>query len=489
MEMTIRKLVTPLKGYDIKGDKSIKINGITDDSREVKRGYLFVAISGIKNDGHDYIDESIKKGAKAILYQKNIKKFISGVVYIKVKDSRKALALISSEWFGNPSHKLKIIGITGTDGKTTTASLISWILNSSGIKTGLISTLGAQIGNRNYDTGLHVTTPEPLDLHRFLSLMTRRGCKVAVLEVTSHAIQQERIYGIDFSINVLTNITNEHLDYHKSFDNYMTTKVRFLNSSDNIVINKKDRSYRKVLKRLDKDKIIFPYPQHNLNTKIIKSIKNRFQEEFNRLNAEAAVIAVRYLGVNYNNIVSSIKIFPNLRGRLENIKNNRSLSIFVDFAHTPNALKNVLTELRKDCKGRMVVVFGCAGERDVKKRPVMGETAGRYADFSIITAEDPRHEKVDDIIIEIENGIKKTKIKKIESIGSNDFHEGKSYYTVIPDRGKAIYTALNRIAKGGDTVVICGKGHEISMCYEGTEFPWSDHEAVNLALKGKMLNL
>lgn len=442
------------------------IRGITDDSRKVGTGFLFVAIKGLTVNGHKYIPQAIENGAKVIVGEEELK--LKNVKYIKVNDSRRELGILASRWYGNPSKKLKIIGVTGTDGKTTTSNLIYWILKKSGKKVGLISTVNAKIGNKEYDTGFHVTNPEPLLLQKLLTDMVKSDCKYVVLEVTSHGLGQERIAGIDFDISVLTNITHEHLDYHKTMLNYMNAKAKLFNHSKISVLNKEDKSYSK-FRRLIRSKIV-TYDKSIVNKKICEAIRKRFKEDYNLSNSLAAISVVRRLGIKDKDIIAAIESFPGIVGRLEKIENKRGIEIYVDFAHTPNALEKMLTNLKKNMpkNKKLIAVFGCAGERDVQKRPMMAEVATIIADTSVFTAEDPRSENIEHILDQMEKGVK-----------------SKNNYFRIADRGKAISFAIQKLAEKGDTIVICGKGHERSMAYNGVEYPWSDQEAVKLAFKGK----
>lgn len=416
----------------------LQVAGITDDSRKVKKDYLFIAVRGIKQDGHSYIDEAIKKGAKAIMGEEDAKslKIPSNVTYRQIADSKSALGEMAALWFGNPSQKLKVIGVTGTDGKTTTASLIYHILKNSGKKVGLISTVSAVIGDRQYDTGFHVTNPDAIALQGFLAKMVKEGCEYAVLEVTSHGIAQKRIAGIKFDIAVLTNITHEHLDYHKSFSEYKKTKLSFVVAA--------------------REKVLSPQ----------KTSIDIFEAEFNNLNAQTAVNVVKLLGIDEKRAISSLQSFKLPKGRLEKIEIGRDFEVYIDFAHTPNALENVLSHLKSKTKGRLIAVFGAAGERDASKRPLMGRAASEFADVVILTAEDPRSEAVEEINRQIKSGMNKA--DKVFS---------------VPDRQEAINFAFQS-ARKGDTIGVFGKGHESSMNLDGkTEIPWSDHKAVQKALK------
>lgn len=416
-------------------EKNIKIQdvfikGVSDDSRKIKNGYLFVAVKGLTHDGHDFIGEAVKNGAKAVVGEKSVD--AKGFVYIKVKDSRDALGEIASNWFGNPSKKLKIIGITGTKGKTTTAYLVFHLLSKYGKKAGLVSSIKAKIGENEVDTGFHITSPDVLSLHKFLKEMVDAGCEYAVLEVSSHGIVQKRMAGIEFEVGVLTNIAPEHLDYHKTLKEYKKTKMSFIGSAKKKVVSRK-------------------------NTKI-----NILPGKYNNLNAQLAVDTVKIFGIDEKKAVDALQSFELPEGRMEEIKNDRGFRFFVDFAHTPDSLKAALKYLSGITKGRLISVFGAAGERDRQKRPKMGKAAADYSDIIILTAEDPRSEKVEDIMAQIKSGMPKFPGSVFE----------------IRDRGKAIEKAL-KSARIGDTVVLLGKGHEKSMNLDGIhEVPWSDQKIV-----------
>ncbi len=403
----------------------LKISGISADSRTVKKGEIYVAIKGLTHDGHNYIPDIVKKGIKVIVGEKDLK-LPANITYLQVKDSKQALGELASEFYGHPSKKLTVIGVTGTKGKTTTCHLIHHLLTAQGKKAGLISSITSP--------GFHVTTPDPVSLHQSLKEMVEAGCKYAVIEVSSHGIDQKRIAGVKFSVGILTNIAPEHLDYHKTLVKYRRTKLSFLKSAKIRIIAQKE-------------------------TKL-----NILPGKFNNLNAQAAVDTVAALGFAKNKVVGALQSFKLPEGRLEKIENNRGFEVYIDFAHTPDSLKNVLTYLRGITKGRLIAVFGCAGERDRSKRFVMGKISASIADVSVITAEDPRSEKVFDILGQMKGYAKN--------------------FVVIPERGEAIAYALS-VAERGDLVVITGKGHEKSMAYGGYEHPWSDQETVRNYLDKK----
>lgn len=415
-----------------------KINdysGITADSRLVKKDFIFVAIKGRTSDGHNHIPEAIKNGAKIVVGEKSPSDII-------VDDSREALGTLASAFYGNPSGKLKVIGVTGTKGKTTTCYLIHHILTTLGKKAGLITSIVAKIGNLEVDTGFHVTNPDAVSLQKLLADMVEEKMEYAVIEVSSHGIDQKRIVGTKFDVGVLTNIAPEHLDYHKTFAEYKKVKMSFIRSCKYQVIAPKETSLS-----------ILP-------------------GKFNNLDIEGSLGAVEKFGVSRESAISALKSFKLPEGRLEEIKNDLGVKIIIDFAHTPDSLEAVLTHLKAQTKGRLITVFGCAGERDTRKRFQMGKISEKLADFSVFTAEDTRTENIHDILRRIGQGAK--------SVGGV---EGKTYIK-IPERGEAIAYALSKAQKG-DTVALLGKGHEKSMAYDGYEHPWSEKEIVQDIVNSK----
>ena len=441
------------------GQLNTEIYGIFDDSRKVVKGGLFVAIKGASFDGHEFINSAIKNGAVAIVTRKKLE-LDKGISLIVVKDPRKSFACLAASWHGFPSQKLKIIGVTGTKGKTTTVHLIYHIMKSCGFKIGMVSTIRAEINNRVFDTGSHVTNPETLTLNKLLSEMVISGCKYAVLEVSSHGIDQERIAGIQFEVTVLTNIYPEHLDYHKNFKNYKQVKMKFIKSGRHRVISPK-RTY------LDE-----------------------LPGEFNNINLEASIKAVSYFGISKNKALATLSTFKLPEGRLEELVEGQPFRVVVDFAHTPDSLEKALKYLRKETLGRLISVFGCAGERDRFKRPIMGGISAMLADISIITSEDPRSENINDIVDSISDGalncnaIEFTLQNYKSALQDSDTKYGNSMFIRIPDRKKAIEFAITKVAQKDDTVVFFGKGHEKTMNLDGMhETPWSDTEVVREYIK------
>jgi UDP-N-acetylmuramoyl-L-alanyl-D-glutamate--2,6-diaminopimelate ligase len=376
------------------------------------------------------------------------------------------LAVMAVVRYGYPAKKLNVIGVTGTDGKTTTATLIYHCLKTAGYKVALISSVAAYIGAETLDTGFHVTTPDPRLLQKLIQRLVREGCTHLVLEVTSHGLDQYRLFGTNIRYAVITNVTHEHLDYHKTYSRYLKTKAKILNHAFLAVLNADDASFSLLTPYLKPKTRLLTYSLSKMGV-WSADISNRFHESFNQANALAAVTLVSALKVNHSFIYQALKTFPGVTGRLETIPNVRQLRLIVDFAHTPNALEKALTALRLSASGNLITVYGAAGERDVTKRPLMGEIGSRIADEVVLTAEDPRTERVADIIHQIKSGVK---------VNHGHVH-------AIIDRQQAINFAVNQLAASGDTVAVFGKGHERSINLDGKhELAWSDQAAIIKAL-------
>jgi UDP-N-acetylmuramoyl-L-alanyl-D-glutamate--2,6-diaminopimelate ligase len=425
-----------------------------------------------------------------------------------------------------PANKMTLIGVTGTDGKTTTCNLIYHMLKSSGIKVGMISTISAKIfdgkAEKNFDTGFHVTSPDSMDVQSYLKKMIDSNCTHAILECTSHALIQNRYAGINFDIGVVTNITHEHLDYHKTYDKYVLAKGLLFRRDANPLL-KQAKAPIAVLNQDDKSwELLIPYTQnwervgygtddfstfHILNesyspegsTFILQKENNsgnpveqytvnaKLLGLYNIYNITAALTTVSYLGVSIQSAINSLESFGTLLGRFERFSTTEHGTIVVDFAHTPNALHQLLSLGRQICKGKIIVVFGCASERDETKRPLMGEIAAKFADVTVLTSEDPRNESVELINAMIAQGsknvgaeefiLKPTDKVDITALRSS-LYEHLPIYLSLHDRRDAIEFAI-RLAEPGDMVFVCGKGHERSMNFGKGEEPWSDQDVVN----------
>lgn len=377
-------------------------------------------------------------------------------------------AVIAIIWYGFPADSMIIIGVTGTDGKTTTANIIYTVLKNAGYKAAVISSIGAMINDKKYDTGFHVTTPDVFALQAYLKSAKHAGAKYIVLEVTSHALDQGRVFAVPFTIGVLTNITHEHLDYHRTYDRYARTKAKLLKTAKIAVINRNDSSFIYMSSILRNKKII-TYgldKKSDINPNIFP-FKTNLKGNYNLYNSLAAIAACRALSVPDKVIRTGVEAFKTLEGRFDIVYKN-SFSVIIDFAHTPNALGELLSTVRiLHPDKRLIHVFGSAGARDNSKRPLMGKKSALFSDIVILTAEDPRKESIESIMDAIEKGI------------PNNF---RKHVKKIADRQIAIDEAIH-MAKKGDIILITGKGHERSMNYGNGEIPWSDYDAVERALK------
>ncbi len=382
------------------------------------------------------------------------------------------VSIAANVFYNFPSKKIKVIGVTGTDGKTTTTNMIYQILSDAGIKVSMVSTINAVIAGKSYATGFHVTSPHSFDIQEYVKKAVKNQDEYIVLEVTSHSLDQYRFWGIKFDMAVITNITHEHLDYHKTWENYFNTKAKLIANSKIAIINK-DESHFDRLKKLSAGKVIsFGFNKDSdFNPKNF-SLNLKIPGDFNILNGLAAAAVAENCGVSKNSIQKSLTAFTLPKGRLEKIDNKKGINIYVDFAHTPNGLESAIVALKKaHPKGRMITITGAEGYRDQAKRPLMGEIGASLSDYLVITAVDPRG-LIDKINQDILTGV--TKAGGV--IGKDVFLEN--------DRAKAIDYAIRNLAKKGDIVGIFGKGHELTMNIDGiTEGSWSDYEAIEQALK------
>ncbi|MGB9911175.1 MAG: Mur ligase family protein [Microgenomates group bacterium] len=393
-------------------------------------------------------------------------------------------AILANLIYRFPSKKLIMIGVTGTDGKTTTVHLIGHLLKKNGFKVGIISTLSSP--------GLHTTTPDPFVLQKILRQMVNKGKRYVVLECSSHGLDQYRLWGIKFQIGVVTNVTHDHLDYHKSWENYAQAKGKLLENSQIVVLNKDDYSYEYFFKNPKiKRKKIITYAIKNEADFTPKNFpfKTKLPGEYNQYNCLAGIAVAVNLGIKPGKIKKALISFKGVKGRMEEIKMGQKFKVFVDFAKTASGLENALKTLKPLVnQGRLIAVFGSAGLRDIAKRKMMGEVAGRLANIAILTAEDPRTEDVNKIINQIaegclEGGMEEKKEEEIKQ--ENELKEEK-WFIRIPDRRKAIRFAIEKLAKNGDILVFCGKGHERSMCYGKKEYPWNEFLEVKKAIRRRL---
>lgn len=454
------------------------ITNITDDSSKIRRSGLFVCIKGSKCDGHSFAQKAVERGAVAVVCERDV-----GIKNsIIVPDSRKAYAEICSAFYGSAHKKLKMIGVTGTNGKTTTSYLIKKMLEASGFKTGLIGTVNVLIGKEKYPADL--TTPDPADLHRYLMLMNIAGCDACVMEVSSQALAQQRVHGIKFDCSVFTNLSAEHLDYHKTMQDYAEAKSKLFEMSKVSVINNDD-DYASLMKtgaagrvltyavkseadfRTDKIKLT----PDGVSYKLLHSGEESYISFeglgiFSVYNSLAAMAVSEAVGLNRERSIRAAARFEGISGRMEKISNSFGLNIIIDYAHTPDSLENAAKTLKTVYGGKLLTVFGCGGDRDKEKRPLMGKAACENSDFVFVTSDNPRTENPDEIINDIVRGI------------STD-----NYYK-ITDRKLAIKSALYS-AKNGDTVLIAGKGHEKYQITGTQKIYFNEREIIRKILEDK----
>ncbi len=493
------------------------VRHITDDSQAVRADTLFVAVPGMQQDGHRFIPQAIAAGAVAVVGSHPLARLTdqgwwiqTDVPFVQVTDSREALACLSAAFFGFPSRAQTVIGVTGTDGKTTTCSLLEAILSHSA-HVGVITSVGARIAGLEQDTGLHVTTPQAPLVQAFLAQMRTAGCDYAILESTSFGLDQKRVAAVDYDVAAVTNITHEHLDIHGSYEAYQEAKTllfRSLFRSDCkpgvpriAVLNRDDSSYQPLQAALAEEQtcndaiVVTPYaysvtdPAADVYARRIEylphatrfelvwrgsalPLETRLIGEFNVSNILCAAAIALGLGIPPAQIQQGVASLSAVLGRMQRMDGGQDFLAVVDFAHSPVSLERALETLRALVadNGRLIAIYGCAGLRDRGKRRLMGQVSGRLADFTIITAEDPRTEEVDAINREIAAGVQEC--------------APPERFAVVPDRAEAMRFGA-QMARAGDVLASFGKGHERSMCYGETERPWNEQEAMLSALRAR----
>ena len=506
--MRFSELLSMIPGVRGRTEADADVVSVVADSRQVTPGSIFVAISGLTRDGHDFIPQALAAGAAAVVGERALAEVSlpAGTPYALVENAAEAFGWLCAALLNFPSRKLTLIGVTGTDGKTTTTNLIYAILRAAGHNAGMISTVNAQIGSRSLDTGLHTTTPPADEIQAYLAEMVADGATHAVVEATSHGLAQHRLAGCDFDVAVVTNITHEHLDYHGTWEAYCEAKATLFrglypsyrkpDTPKISVLNADDAGSYAHLRQIPADwqvvygldgeeadvvavdiasapsglrfTVLSPWGQVPVSSPLVGA--------FNVSNLLAAATTGLALGIAPEQVAAGLASFNGVPGRMERMDEGQAFTAIVDFAHTPNALLRALETARGLIApgGRVIVVFGCAGLRDREKRRLMGEVAAAGADITLITAEDPRTEALDAIMAET--------ARALEAAGKV---EGRDFYRV-PDRGKALLHAVS-LARPGDLVMACGKGHEQSMCFGEIEYPWDDREALRRALHGDFL--
>ncbi len=469
--MLLKDILVYIKA-EIKGNTNIIVNDIAYDSRKVEKGTLFVAIKGFKSDGHDYIMEAVESGACAVVVENDVGELPIPVV--NVKNSREALALISKAYFKNPSSKLKLVGVTGTNGKTTTTYLIKSILEQCGKKTGLIGTNQNMIGDAVIST--ERTTPESYELQKLFSDMVKANVEYVIMEVSSHSLELNRVDGCEFDVGIFTNLTQDHLDFHITMENYLKAKTKLFKHCKIGVINVDDKNSGYILKngkskmrtfgiknkadtiardiRVSEKGVQFTIETPDGNERIHLRIPGLFTV----YNALGSISACMALGVDIKNIKAGLVSSKGVPGRVQLVAPNNDFTVLIDYAHTPDGLDNIIKTVKDFAKGRVVTLFGCGGDRDRTKRPIMGKIASELSDLCIITSDNPRTEEPLSIIDDILKGIN---------------NNTSCQYIVIENRLEAIKFAINKAEKD-DIIILAGKGHETYQEIKGIKYPFNE---------------
>ncbi len=480
--MMLNQLLETVETLRVKGPDSIEIKGLANDSRKIAPGWVFIAVTGMEKDGADYITEAVSKGAVAVVSESELE-LGSQVTHIQVSNARRALAELAGAYYGHLAQALKMIGVTGTNGKTTTTYMIREILQGGGFLSGLLGTVAYEVGERSIPSPR--TTPEIHDIYSMLQQMKEAGCDAAVLEVSSHAIDLQRVHGIDFDIGVFTNLTQDHLDYHKDMETYFEVKSRLFEALEKgegraAIVNLDDPWGKKLIgnKKIKPEILTCGFCEEAAVRASEASVSAKgttfkvttpwgdariflhLLGRFNIHNALSALAVGGLCGIDLARMILTLESIKAIPGRLELVSNRKGRKVFVDYAHTDDALKNVLATLREICKGKLLLVFGCGGNRDQGKRLKMGRVAAEFSDYSMVTSDNPRDEDPGRIVGEIIEGFSEQDKFKVEL-----------------DRRKAIQKAIKHM-KRNDILIIAGKGHETYQELKGTIVPFDDREIV-----------
>ncbi|MCA0753824.1 UDP-N-acetylmuramoyl-L-alanyl-D-glutamate--2,6-diaminopimelate ligase [Paenibacillus sp. N4] len=492
--MRLKEVAELLITSRLVGDGEIELTGIGNDSRKIVPGSLFICLKGRTVDSHDFAPQAVAGGAAALIVEREL---ALGVPQLVVRDSRLAMAVIANHYYRYPSQTLRLIGVTGTNGKTTTTYLIEQILNACGLSSGVIGTIELRYSGRSFP--MSGTTPQTLQLQQYLSRMLEAGTQYCAMEVSSHALEQGRVKGCRFRTAVFTNLTQDHLDYHETMNRYAAAKGLFFSRLGNVYAAKEqDRSYavlnaddplsaayseltasEVVTYGIDSDadvratniRITAQGTSFHVSTfRGEADVTLQMAGKFNVYNALAAITAVLLEGVELNAITAGLSAIPGVPGRVEAVNAGQSFAVIVDYAHTPDGLENVLRAVQQFAGKRIISVFGCGGDRDRTKRPLMGQIAAKYSDYSIVTSDNPRTEPPARILKDIEAGLIHQRIDS-------------SKYELIEDRRAAIQKAVE-MASPGDVVLIAGKGHETYQEINGVKHPFDDRIAAKEAIRG-----
>lgn len=461
------ELIKEISVIETKGDIGIQVSSISINSKNIIKDAIFIAIPGSISDGHDFIDQAIESGAKVIVYQKELENLKEGVVYIKVKDTHDASGKLASAFYNHPSEHLKLIGVTGTNGKTTTTTLLHQLFMNLGQKAGLIGTVYNKINDKSFEA--ERTTPDPITLNKILAEMVEAGCDYCFIEVSSHAISLKRISGLFFSGGVFTNLTLDHLDYHKTFDDYRDAKKAFFDGLSPEVFalsNIDDPNGEYILSNTHARKYFYSL---KTETDFNERLETKLIGEFNAYNTLAVYATAVLLDEDRGKVREEIKKLDPVPGRFQYVKSKNNIIGIVDYAHTPDALQNVLKTVNEmKGTGRVISVFGCGGDRDKTKRPIMAKIGYDMSDILILTSDNPRTEKPEDILEDMKKGLPEK-------------YEDKVY--IVTDRYEAIKKAIE-LAKEGDYILLAGKGHENYQEVNGIKNHFDDLEELQKAFNG-----
>jgi UDP-N-acetylmuramoyl-L-alanyl-D-glutamate--2,6-diaminopimelate ligase len=503
--MELRKILEGLEIKKLMGNPLQEITGIAYHSKRVEEGFLFAAIRGLEFDGHRFLEEAVERGAKALLIEEGGE--VPNRTMIIVPNSRQALARVSSNFYGNPSSKVKLIGITGTNGKTTTTYLLESIFKKAGYSVGVIGTINYRFGQKTISAPN--TTPESLDLQRILWEMAKEGTSHVIMEVSSHGLDLDRVFGCQFDGVIFTNFTSDHLDYHKTLEHYFDNKRKLFSESliksqkpkRFAVTNRDDPKGEEIVQGIDlpviryglnsscdvsADQVVSTFEGLSCRMRTPKGefiVHSKLMGEFNLYNILAAVATGIGMEIPLEAIKNGVEELEGVSGRFEKVENQKRIHVVVDYAHTHDALERVLLGLRSIERGKIVTVFGCGGDRDRTKRPLMGEVAGRHSDLAILTSDNPRTEDPLTIIDEVEKGLKSLPLREWHQDDVGSWRSMKGYLKV-PDRREAIRIAIG-LAQPLDTVLIAGKGHEDYQIIGKKKFPFDDRVEAKKALEGK----
>ncbi|MDR3240313.1 MAG: UDP-N-acetylmuramoyl-L-alanyl-D-glutamate--2,6-diaminopimelate ligase [Clostridiales bacterium] len=481
--MTLKEILKGLEYEWVQG-RNAEVSGIAIDSRKVQYDSLFVCLKGLRSDGHHFIAKAAQAGASAVLVQDSQEDYPENVTAVKTDDTRKALSYAAANFFGNPSQSFNLVGVTGTKGKTTTTYLLENILRECGRKVGVIGTLGAKIGPRrldiHYDTS---TTPDPVELQQILSVMKEEKISDAVMEVSSQALAFHKVDGVKFNIGIFTNLSQDHLDFHKTMENYQQAKAKLFTQCRYGVVNADSEAGLYMTRQPGCEYMTFSIDaESDLRAENIQYLENgleftaRIHEtdvhffvpikgRFTVYNTLGAIGAALLMNIPVESIQNALAVMKGVPGRLQSVPNSRGLHVIVDYAHSPDSLVNIINAVREFTQGKLVTLFGCGGDRDALKRPIMGKIAGELSDYCIITSDNPRGEPPGKIMEQIESGLADTHCP----------------YESVLDRKDAIFRAVSLLEEG-DSLIVAGKGHEDYQIIGDQILPFDDMKITREAL-------